>query len=108
MSGNLRGYWNGNSCREAIEILAPTFPLFNKYKFYYVIIIIIKSEEWRVPCDIKNVDIDVEVVEEAIQSDCWCVTNERNQTFAVHICMKLLYSDVNCKNKKTCNYHIFI
>ena len=26
------------------------------------------------PCDIKNVDIDVEVVEGAIQSDYWCVT----------------------------------
>ena len=28
----------------------------------------------RVPCDIKNVDNDVEVVEGAIQSDCWCVS----------------------------------
>ena len=26
------------------------------------------------PCDIKNVDIDVEAVEGAIQSDYWCVT----------------------------------
>ena len=26
------------------------------------------------PCDIKNVDIDVEVVEGAIQSDYWCVS----------------------------------
>ena len=51
MSGDLRGYWNGNSCREAIKILAATFLLLNKYKFFYVIIIIIiiiiiiKSEE---------------------------------------------------------------
>ena len=30
------------------------------------------SRTRRVPCDIKNVDIDVEVVEGAIQSDCWC------------------------------------
>ena len=73
MSGNLRGYWNGNSCREAIKILAATFRLLNKYKFFYVIIIV-KSEEWRVPCDIKNVDIDVEVVQGAIQSDYRCVT----------------------------------
>ena len=40
----------------------------------FYVIIIIKSEEWRMPCDIKNVDIDVEVVEGAIQSDYWCVT----------------------------------
>ena len=32
------------------------------------------SRTRRVPCDIKNVDIDVEVVEGAIQSDYWCVS----------------------------------
>ena len=32
------------------------------------------SRTWRVPCDIKNVDVDVEVVEAAIQSDYWCVS----------------------------------
>ena len=32
------------------------------------------SRTRRVPCDINNVDIDVEVVEGAIQSDCWCVS----------------------------------
>ena len=26
------------------------------------------------PCDIKNVDIDVEVAEGAIKSDYWCVS----------------------------------
>ena len=32
------------------------------------------SRTRRVPCDIKNVDIDVEVVEGAIQSHYWCVS----------------------------------
>ena len=32
------------------------------------------SRTRRVPCDIKNVDIDVEVAEGAIQSDYWCVS----------------------------------
>ena len=32
------------------------------------------SRTRRVPCDIKNVDIDVEVVEGAIKSDYWCVS----------------------------------
>ena len=32
------------------------------------------SRTIRVPCDIKNVDIDVQVVEGVIQSDCWCVS----------------------------------
>ena len=32
------------------------------------------SRTRRVPCDIKNVDIDVEVVEGAIQSVNWCVS----------------------------------
>ena len=32
------------------------------------------SRPRRVPCDIKNVDIDVEVVEGAIKSDYWCVS----------------------------------
>ena len=32
------------------------------------------SRTRRVPCDIKNVDIHVEVVEGAIKSDYWCVS----------------------------------
>ena len=32
-------------------------------------LICLRSSGTRVPCDIKNVDIDVEVVEGAIQSD---------------------------------------
>ena len=46
--------------------------LFNSIIIIIIIIIcktILGSRTRRVPCDIKNVDIDVEVVEGAIQSD---------------------------------------
>ena len=36
---------------------------------YYRLVCLRGSRTRRVPCDIKNVDIDVEVVEGAIQSD---------------------------------------
>ena len=40
------------------------------------------SRTRRVPCDIKNVDIDVEVVEGAIQWDYWCVSLLLNDKYS--------------------------
>ena len=63
------------------------------------------SRTRRVPRDINNVDIDVEVVEGAIQSDCWCVSLILNDKYSslTHCerCLwtlpwKLLY--LNCFN----------
>ena len=57
----------------------PTFEMTPGFKPFTIIITIMMvclrgSRTKRVPCDIKNVDIDVEVVEGAIQSDYWCVS----------------------------------
>ena len=49
----------------------PTFEMTPGFKPFTIIIIIMTvclRGKKRVPCDIKNVDIDVEVVEGAIQS----------------------------------------
>ena len=40
------------------------------------------SRTRRVPCDIKNVDIDVEVVKGAIQSHYWCVSSLLNGKYS--------------------------
>ena len=46
------------------------------------------SRTWRVPCDIKNVDLDVDVVEAAIHSDYWCVSLLLNDFFSDYLSKK--------------------